>query len=102
MNMKIGTDTIAPRLPWMHPDALEERDNDRAAKAQALEDYVESWADDMLIPDAIDSPIQALIEHDSGLLQRLVADFCKGDAAELEITAGALARALIGHIKAQA
>ncbi len=39
----IGTDTIAPRFPHLHPDALDERDRRGSAMREWVEAYITDW-----------------------------------------------------------
>ena len=88
------------RYPHLHPEELEKRDKE-GEKAKR-EEYVDSWAGDELTPKAQANPLIAMIEDDSGLLQRLVAESRNGDLVEFERAAEAVADALVAHIKANA
>ncbi len=91
-----------PAIRQYDPDYLAMRDARDEAQAQAREDYIDMWADDGLVPDAVDSALQALIDEDSGVLQQFLADYRHGDASEFDQRSGELARALERHVKAQA
>jgi hypothetical protein len=90
------------RYPHHHPDELEKRDNEEKAKRNEIEEYVDSWQDDELTPDAQADPLIALIEDDSGLLQEIVKLYREGSSVWLERAARDLARVLIEHIKSRA
>ena len=90
------------KYPHHHPDELEKRDNEEKAKRNEIEEYVDSWQDDELTPDAQADPLIALIEDDSGLLQEIVKLYREGSSVWLERAARDLARVLIEHIKSRA
>ena len=90
------------KYPHLHPDEIEKRDNEEKANMKEREEYVDAWQDDELTPDAQANPLIAMIEDDSGLLQRLVAESRNGDLVEFERAAEAVADALVAHIKANA
>ncbi len=92
MNMHAIDINSRPIIRQYDPDYLAMRDARDEAQAQATEDYIDMWAEDDLVPDAIDSALQALIDEDSGVLQQFLADYRHGDASELDQRSGELAR----------
>ncbi len=102
MNMHAIDITSRQVIRQYDPDYLAMRDARDEAQAQATEDYIDMWAEDDLVPDAIDSALQALIEEDSGVLQQFLADYRHGDASEFDQRSGELARALERHVRGQA
>ena len=90
------------KYPHLHPEELEKRDKAVVAEMLARRDYLDSWIGDELTPEAQADPLVALIEDDSGLLQRLVAESRNGDLVAFERAAEAVADALVAHIKANA
>jgi len=104
MNMQIGTDTIPPRYPHLHPDALERRDQQEEAKEQALEDYTGDWLDGDLHDDGevYSAPLQALIDNDGELLGDLLRAYRSKDPQWFDHLAGRVARKLEAHIRGQA
>ena len=92
----IGTDTIAPRYPHLHPDALQRRDDAEAATQQAREDYVGDWLDGDLYDDGetYSAPLQALIDDDGEILGDLLRAYRSKDPAWFDHIAGRVARTL--------
>ena len=90
------------RYPHLHPEELEKRDKAVLAEMRARRDYLDSWIGDELTPEAQADPLVALIEDDSGLLQRFVSASLNGDLVEFERVAEVVANALVAHIKANA
>lgn len=62
----IGTDTIPPRYPHLHPDALAQADEAEQAAELALADYVQDWIDGDLYDDGevYTGPIQRMLDDD--------------------------------------
>ncbi len=105
MNIQhMGTDTIRPRFPHLHPEVLGQQDEIEAAQERALEDYVESWLDGTLYDDGevYTAPLQALIDEDGEMLGDLLRAYRSRDPHWFDHMAGRVARALEKHIKAQA
>lgn len=100
----IGTDTIRPRYPHLHPDAIAEREGAEAARAQAVSDYVSDWLDGDLYDDGdvYSGPLQALVDNNGEMLGDLLRAYRSKDPQWFDHMAGRLARALEGHVKAQA
>lgn len=101
---QIGTDTIRPRCMHLHPEVLAKRDEQEAAQAQALEDYVESWLDGSLYDDGetYAAPLQALIDDDGEMLGDLLRAYRSKDPQWFDHLAGRVARALEKHVRGQA
>lgn len=100
----IGTDTIRPRYPHLHPEYLGKQDEQEAAQAQAADDYVEEWLDGSLYDDGevYNAPLQALIAEDGEMLGDLLRAYRSKDPAWFDHLAGRVARKLEAHIRGQA
>lgn len=101
MNTVIDINSMAVRWPQFDPDAPD----DTEAREAAINDYVNDWCAGNIFYDdgeVCAKPLQALIDNEPELLLQLMSDYRKGDAAELESSAGDLARAMIKYVKEQA
>ncbi len=100
----MGTDTIRPRYPHLHPEYLGQQDEIEAAQEQALEDFVQDWLDGDLYDDGevYSGPLQALVSEDDEMLGDLLRAYRSKDPHWFDHMAGRVARALEKHVKAQA
>lgn len=105
--MNTHVDITSAPIVAMHLDPdyqfdMAARDEGRKA---AIETYISDWCAGNIFYDdgeVYAQPLQALIDNEPELLLQLMADYRKGDAAELESSAGDLARAMIKYVKEQA
>ncbi len=100
----MGTDTIRPRYPHLHPEHLGQLDEAEAAQEMAVEDYIGDWLDGDLYDDGqtYSGPLQALVDEDGEMLGDLLRAYRSKDPHWFDHMAGRVARALERHVKAQA
>ncbi|WP_069383999.1 hypothetical protein [Halomonas caseinilytica] len=100
----IGTDTIAPRFPHLHPDALDERDRENAAMKTWIERYVDDWGDGDLYDSGTtySGPQEAFIERYPAALAELMQAFRSGDDEQIRHAGKRAGRAMEQIVREQA
>nr|WP_065240739.1 hypothetical protein [Halomonas elongata] len=100
----IGTDTIAPRFPHLHPDALDERDRRGSAMREWVEAYITDWADGDLYDTGTtySGPQEAFIERYPSALAELMQAFRSGDDEQIRHAGKRAGRAMEQIVREQA
>ena len=100
----IGTDTIAPRFPHLHPDALDERDRRESAMREWVESYVDDWADGDLYDTGTtySGPQDAFIERYGAALGEIMQAVRSGDDEQIRHVGKRIGRAMEQIVREQA